>query len=147
MPRRDFSLRVVQELSQFREEAAGREVGHAAARLAEGRQKAETLRDYRDHYARQLLEAGSGGVDAGRLRDALAFIARIDDALTQQAEEILRLEAAWQATLAVWEARACELRTYGVLEQRHLDRLAAAERRQEQKATDEWASRRRGVDG
>jgi flagellar FliJ protein len=146
MASRDFSLRAVQELSQFREEDAGRVVGLAAARLAEGRQKADVLRDYREQYVQQMMDSGNSGVDASRLRDALAFIARIDDALAQQAQEIERLHAQWQATVEEWNVRTRELRTYGVLERRHLDRVAAVEHRQDQKLTDEWAARRRTLD-
>lgn len=146
MASREFSLRVVQERAQFREEEAGRVVGQAAARLAEARQKSETLRIYREQYVQRMMETGSSGVDAGSLRELLAFIARIDDALSQQDEEIARRDAHWQATVAQWNQRVLELRTYDTLEQRHLDRLAGVERRLEQRLTDEWAARRRSGD-
>ncbi len=142
-----FPLEAVQDLARFREEEAGRMVALAAARLAEGRQKSEVLRSYREQYAQELITAGGAGVNATRLRDTLAFIARIDDALEQQALEIERLEANWQSQVADWNERTRELKTYGVLEQRHLDRLAVRERRQEQRLTDEWANRRRDADG
>lgn len=143
-----FPLKVVQDLARFREEAAARAVGLAAARLAEGRQKAEVLRSYREQYARELAEAAArGGLDAARIRDTLAFIARIDDALAQQSLEIERLETHWQASVGEWGDRRRDLRTCDTLEQRHLDRLAAVERRLEQRVTDEWSDRRRAADG
>jgi flagellar FliJ protein len=142
-----FPLQAVQDLARFREEEAGRMVALAAARLAEGRQKSEVLRSYREQYAQELITAGGAGVDAARLRDTLAFIARIDDALEQQALEIEKLAANWQSMVADWNERTRELKTYGVLEQRHLDRLALRDRRQEQRVTDEWANRRRDADG
>lgn len=144
---RAFPLAAVQELARFREAEAGRMVALAAARLAEGRQKAELLRGYRAEYVRQLAGVASAGVEAGRLRDTLAFIARIDDALEQQALEIEQLHAHWQAMVDEWGARTRELKTYDVLETRHLDRLALGERRSEQRSTDEWATRRRDADG
>lgn len=121
-------------------------VALAAARLAEGRQKAEVLRDYRGQYAQQLIGAAGAGLDASRMRDTLAFIARIDQALEQQKLEIERLEANWQLRVADWNERTRELKTYGVLEQRHIDRLAVRDRRQEQRLTDEWANRQRDGD-
>ncbi len=141
-----FPLAAVQDLARFREEEAGRMVALAAARLAEGRQKSEVLREYREQYARQLVSTAGGGVDAARIRDTLAFIARIDQALEQQLLEIERLETNWQATVAEWNERTRELKTYGVLEQRHIDRLAVRERRREQRITDDWATRRRDSD-
>lgn len=141
-----FPLAAVQDLARFREEEAGRMVALAAARLAEGRQKAEVLRDYRAQYAQQLISTAGDGIDAGRIRDTLAFIARIDQALEQQALEIERLEANWQAMVTDWNERTRELKTYEVLEQRHIDRLAVRERRQEQRITDDWATRRRDAD-
>lgn len=142
MAGRTFSLEVVQERARSREEEAGRRVGLAAARLAEGQRKATMLQTYRDQYAQQLAEHGGTGIDVGRLRDTLAFIARIDEALRQQAEEVTALHQRWQAAVAEWNERNRESRTYDVLEQRHRDRLAAGERRQEQRITDEWATRR-----
>lgn len=146
MAGRTFPLSAVQELARFREEEAGRMVALAAARLAEGRQKSEVLRDYRGQYAQQLIGAAGAGLDASRMRDTLAFIARIDQALEQQKLEIERLEATWQLRVADWNERTRELKTYGVLEQRHVDRLAVRDRRQEQRLTDEWANRRRDGD-
>ena len=137
-----FPLAAVQELARFREEEAGRTVALAAARLAEGRQKSEVLRDYRVQYSQQLIVTAGEGVDAARIRDTLAFIARIDQALEQQALEIERLEANWQTRVAEWNERTRELKTYGVLEQRHFDRLAVRDRRQEQRITDDWSTRR-----
>jgi len=142
-----FPLAPVQDLARFREEGAGRMVALAAARLTEGRQKSDVLWDYREQYARQLISAAGTGIDAGRIRDTLAFIARIDLAIEQQALEIERLEANWQAMVTEWNERTRELKTYGVLEQRHLDRLAVRERRQEQRVTDDWSTRRRDTDG
>ena len=147
MASNDFPLGAVQELARFREEAAGRMVALAAARLAEGQQKSEVLRGYREQYARQLIGIAGEGMDAGQMRDTLAFIARIDQALDQQALEIERLQANWQAMVADWNARTRELKTYDVLEQRHIERLAAQDRRQEQRLNDEWATRRRDGDG
>ena len=141
-----FPLAAVQDLARFREEEAGRMVALAAARLAEGRQKSEVLREYREQYARQLISSAGSGVDAARIRDTLAFIARIDQALEQQMLEIERLETNWQATVAEWNERTRALKTYGVLEQRHIDRLAVRERRREQRITDDWATRRRDGD-
>ncbi|MFZ4498217.1 MAG: flagellar export protein FliJ [Burkholderiales bacterium] len=142
-----FPLQAVQDLARFREEEVGRMVALAAARLAEGRQKAEVLRGYRADYARQLIGDAGEGVEVGRMRDTLAFIARIDQALEQQAIEVERLHAHWQAMVAEWGERTRELKTYEVLEQRHLDRLALRERRLEQRGTDDWAMRRRDADG
>lgn len=146
MAGRAFPLSAVQELARFREEEAGRMVALAAARLAEGRQKSEVLRDYRVQYSQQLIVTAGEGVDAARIRDTLAFIARIDQALEQQALEIERLEANWQTRVAEWNERTRELKTYGVLEQRHFDRLAVRDRRQEQRITDDWSTRRREND-
>jgi len=146
MTGRTFPLEAVQELARFREQEAGRMVALAAARLAEGRQKSEVLRDYRVQYSQQLITAAGDGVDAARIRDTLAFISRIDQALEQQALEIERLEANWQVRVAEWNERIRELKTYGVLEQRHLDRLAVRDRRLEQRTSDEWATRRRDGD-
>jgi len=146
MSSQTFPLAAVQELARFREEAAGRMVALAAARLAEGRQKSEALRDYREQYAQQLLSTAGTGIDAGRIRDTLAFIARIDQALEQQAAEIVRLESNWQLVMADWNERTRELKAYGVLEQRHIDKRALREQRQEQRLTDEWANRRRDAD-
>lgn len=143
---RVFSLRVVQERAQVREQDAGRVVGQAAARLAEARQKSETLQVYREQYVQRMMQTAESGVDAGSLRELLAFIARIDDALAQQDIEIARREAHWRNMVAQWNERVLELRTYDTLEQRHLDRLAGIERRLEQKLTDEWAARRRSGD-
>jgi flagellar FliJ protein len=144
MTDRRFPLQTVQELAESREEEAGRLVNLAAARLAEARNKADVLRAYRDQYAQQLLEAGAVGVDPGRWRDTLAFIARIDEALKQQVVEIGRLEGAWRHAVGEWHARTQDLRRYGVLEQRHDDRLAIVDRRVEQRLADELATRRRG---
>jgi flagellar FliJ protein len=146
MASREFSLKVVQELTYTRQDEAGRLVALSEARLTEARQKLEALDSYRDQYAQQLIATGGSGVGIGQLRDLHAFIGRIDEAIAQHKLEIARLEQGWQSALEQWSTRRQAAKTMDALEERHLLNLEREDRRLDQKQQDEFASRRREHD-
>jgi flagellar FliJ protein len=130
---------------------AGEKADTAARRLAERREQQEQeqerlaqLRGFRREYEQKLAVSGQNGIDAYRLRDYNAFLARIDRAIAEQrttveriAREVEQLRENW---LAQWgNARALEQL---VTRYRHRERGEAEAR--EQRRNDELAQRPAG---
>ena len=60
------------------------------------------LRGFRREYAQKLAVSGGQGIDAYRLRDYNAFLARIDQAICQQQQCLARLEAEVEEMRLSW---------------------------------------------
>lgn len=136
---RSKRLEPVQRLAEERSNEAGRVFGERQQFLQTQQQRLDQLEQFRDEYKQGRLTAGEAGLDAYRLRDYNAFIARIDEAVKQQRalvesvrEEVEALRLAWMESLghsramdkAVDRMRKDEYRDREKREQSLLDELA-----------------------
>ncbi len=112
-----------------------RAVKDSEAKLAE-------LGGYREAYLRDFATRAVGGISAARARDYQAFLARLDEALREQAEVVARAKAQRAELLAKW--RGAARRTAAV--DRALERSLTEEQRRlerrEQGDSDERAQGR-----
>lgn len=75
-------LRAAREVAEMREQAAAKVLAQKQRTLEEQRRQLESLVLYRDEYTENLARPKS--LDANRLRDYRAFLARLNDAIAQQ---------------------------------------------------------------
>jgi flagellar FliJ protein len=112
-----------------------RQVSESEAKLAE-------LGSYREAYLRDFANRAGGGMTAARARDYQAFLARLDEALREQAEVVARARAARTELLAKWRGAAQHTAAVDRALQRGLTEERRRLERREQSDTDERAQRR-----
>ncbi len=116
--------------------AAETKVGEARARLGE-------LQRYRDDYLRSLGERTAGGIDAAALRDYHAFVARIGEAVRQQALLLSRTELECEFERHRWNEAATRTRAVASVVERWRQEERVTVARAEQREADDWAPQRR----
>lgn len=132
------------DLSQTKSDNAAVRLAKVTTQLNESEQKSRMLRGYRDDYRARLEAAARRGAAAADLANFRAFIAKLDEAVAQQAND----EAFWreQATRAKteWQAEQKQLQSYTTIAARRRSEVELAQARREQKMMDEFASRAGG---
>lgn len=113
-------------------------------RLDQARERMAQLRGFRREYEQKLAVSAGQGIDAYRLRDYNAFLARIDEAIHHQQQSLAHLETEVDGLRLTW------LEQWG--NARALEQLVARYRRDEQRTDaardrrlhDEFAQRQNG---
>jgi flagellar FliJ protein len=138
---RPFPLETVRTLARERAEAAVRELGSHGRRLEAARAKLVQLRGFRAQYLAERDAALGAGTDAVRLRDYAAFIARLEEALRVQGEEVARVEATFEAARLRWLDLRRREQAMDTLAARHADAEAVRDQRLDRKLQDEFSQR------
>lgn len=138
---RAFPLEAVRLVARERAEAAARELGGHGQRLSAAREKLLQLEGFRAQYRGQRDAVLVKGAGAARLRDFDAFLARLEEAVRTQGEELARLEATFEAARERWLDLRRREQAMDVLAARHDGIEAERVRRLDQKAQDEFSQR------
>ncbi|MCU0759136.1 MAG: flagellar export protein FliJ [Steroidobacteraceae bacterium] len=138
-------MKRAQRLDHFRDDLENTEKEQRArlaateARTRDARARLAELQRYREEYLQGLGRRAAGGMDATALRDYQAFIARIGEAIRQQAQLVSRADLECEFERQRWNETASRCRAVASV----VERWKAEERiglaRAEQRDTDEWA--------
>lgn len=142
-----FNLQPLLDLMQTRADESTRRLGQLIAAEQSARSRLELLEQYREEYSQRYREAGCNGLTPTALRNFQEFIARIDEAITQQRRAVQDSERGTAAGQAAWREQNKRLKAIDTLSQRHDARERYRENRQDQKDQDEFAARRPAGDG
>jgi flagellar FliJ protein len=138
-PLQPLQILLEQAAAERDQALAAHQRARAAAQAAEA--QAEQLRQYRGEYVQRFGGRFSRAGAVELLQCYQGFMARLDDAVAQQAQamrqSVARAEAA-QAALLTAELRVASV---GKLIERRVAEAGLAQERRDQKATDEFASR------
>jgi flagellar export protein FliJ len=139
--RRSERLGAVQRIAEKRVDDAAKALSAARAKLEGQQLQHQQLCDYRTEYAGSLANRA---MSAGQLIETRAFLARINDAIEQQGEQIDAAQKAFLDARHRWMAlRGREQALGKVVERAQGEELQAGERA-EQAASDERGNRRGG---
>lgn len=94
-------------------------------------------------YQQRMLQQGQAGTTVGQWADFRLFMQKLDDALQQQQREVDRAMQRFLMEKQAWLLQRKQLKSYEVLLARDQARQSLKQRRQEQKALDEFAARRK----
>lgn len=94
-------------------------------------------------YQQRMLQQGQAGTTVAQWADFRLFMQKLDEAQVQQAREVERATQRFLMEKQAWLLQRKQLKSYEVLLARENDRLALKQQRQEQKALDEFAARRK----
>jgi len=133
------------ELSQTKSDNAAVRLAKVMAQLGESEQKSKMLQGYRNDYRTRLDEAARRGASAADLANFRAFIAKLDEAVNQQANE----EAFWreqsERARKEWQLEQKQLQSFTTIATRRRTQMERAENRRDQKNMDEFAARATGA--
>ena len=133
------------DLSQTKSDNAAVRLAKITGQLNESEQKSRMLQGYRDDYRTRLEETARRGGAAADLANFRAFIAKLDEAVAQQANE----EQFWRENSdrarAEWQAEQKQLQSFTTIATRRRTQIERAENRRDQKNMDEFAARATGA--
>ena len=139
---RPFPLRPLLDLSHTRVDDATRRLGELIALESEGTHKLKLLQDYRAEYQARFEEAARGGMGPEAWRNFSAFIARIDEAIASQMQQVKFSQDQTVQGKQMWMVERNRLKAFDTLQTRHLQREARNALRQEQRQNDEHTANR-----
>lgn len=124
------------------------ELAHAyAARrevLDQERERLAQLGGFRREYEQKLAVSAGRGIDACRLRDYNAFLARIDEAIGHQQQSLARLQADVDGLQRTWLEQRGNARALEQLLVRYHREEQRADAARDQRLHDELAQRQSG---
>lgn len=133
---------------------AGERSQKAAKRLAERREARDQeherlgqLQGFRREYEQRFAVTAEDGMDAYRLRDYNAFMARIDTAIRQQRDTVGKLDTEVEGLRQDWLKTWGDARALEKLVDRYRDQERRHDEAREQHESDEFAQRRTPGDG
>ncbi len=140
-----FSLQPLLDVMQDRADDATRKLGKLIAAEQSQRSRLEMLEQYRSEYAQRLRDATMQGVTRFVLLNYQDFLARIDEAITQQRLAVENSELSTKAGKDHWQDQNKKLKAIDTLSLRHDARVRHQENRQDQKLQDEFSSRKYSI--
>lgn len=142
-----FSLQPLLELMQTRSDEATRQLGHLIAAEQSARSRLQMLEDYRADYALKLREACIQGLTPMALRNYQDFLARIDEAISQQTLAVRHSEQNTAHGKENWKEQNKRLKAIDTLSHRHDEREKVLDNKQQQKLQEEHTTRKYAVRG
>jgi flagellar FliJ protein len=138
---RKFPMQTLLDLSQSHADAAAKNLQVLKARWHEAGEKLGQLLAYRAIYRDRLRDLAGNGTSVTALRDFQLFMAKLDEAIKLQQEEVARCQARWKAGQQEWLRQRGKVKAYDALSARHKRAENKREERVEQKEQDEFANK------
>jgi flagellar FliJ protein len=136
---RSDRLGPVQQVLEHSEQVRAREFGEAQRRLAEAEAKLAELSSYHGEYLQAYRKRAEDGTRVNSLRDFQAFLARLEQALSQQENVVAQAREAVQSRRSNWQGAARDVKAVESVVDRWRSAEARAADRREQKESDERA--------
>ena len=135
-------LQVVQRVVDEEERRRAERLAARERRVAESEAKLAELQGYQKNYAREFSECAERGMDGARLRAFQTFLARLGEAVRQQAEIVDRARAERDAERDSWRRAAQRADMVDHVVKRRKSEEKRALDRQEQRESDERSLRK-----
>jgi flagellar FliJ protein len=134
-------LQMVQQVVDDQERRRAEALASCERRLSENETKLTELQGYHSGYLRDFALRAETGMDGMLARDYQAFLARLDEALKQQSQAVVRARALRDGELQVWQGAAQRAEVVGQMVKRFQTEEARVLDRREQHESDERAQR------
>lgn len=137
-----FSLQALLDLMQTRADEATRQLGQLIAAEQSARNQLRMLEEYRAEYAVKLQDACARGLTPALLRNYQDFLARIDEAISQQTQTVSHSQKNTATGRENWKEQNKRLKSIDTLSHRHELREMVIDNKQQQKIQDEHSARK-----
>lgn len=134
---KQFSLQSLMKLAQHKNESATRELGQRNKQQHDAQEKLGMLQRFRSDYQTRLQAASQNGMNPAELRNFQEFINKLDEAIAQQSKVLAQSKISVQAGRGEFDSTQRKLKSFGTLQQRHLDAHKKTEAKAEQLILDE----------
>ena len=136
MTRSQRLYRIAGHVAEDRE-AAARELSRLRAQLQAQEEQLERLRDYCLSYHEQLAEAQARGGTAARLANYSLFLARLNDAIGQQEQNVAAATRAFEEQRQAWIRARARVQAVEKAAERCAEDETQAEDKREQRQNDD----------
>lgn len=134
-------LQILIEQASEKAEKAAKSMALTQQKLQQGQDKLNMLQSYRDECENGMHNKASVGLTGQQLRNQLAFVAKIAEAIQQQGREIEFLNSTLIHQRKQWQEALAEQRKFEALVEREKRKQAKLENKRDQKMNDEFAAR------
>lgn len=134
-------LQTLIELAERETDAAAKRLGAATRGVADAEQKLTMLFGYRDDYAQKLYDKGSSGMTPMAYQNYMAFMQKLENAISGQREVVKIAERKVVAEKAAWQECEKKRLSYQSLLKRANLKQMQLDAKRDQKAMDEHATR------
>lgn len=140
-PNTGTDWRRLRELAAEKRDACAQRLSEALAQARAEDEKLRMLRDYQREYQQRMGADSRGGIAMQRLQNFRGFLAHLERAVDQQQQAFAQAQdTVARAQVALVGARRT-VESYQVLVNRQLAAAQVVQRREQQKQTDEYATR------
>lgn len=136
-----YSLQPLVHLAQQKNDAATKKFGQLNQQQQAAQTKLDTLLQYRKDYQARFQEAAQNGMSQSDLRNFQNFIQRLDEAIAQQRNANEQALNSVQKGRNDLEDTQRKMKSFGTLEQRHLESEKKLAAKSEQRQQDEHTGR------
>lgn len=134
-------LQILIDQAREKAEQLARNMANTRQKLAQGQGKLDMLQTYREECEGGMHNKAVGGMTGQQLRNQLAFVGKIAQAVAQQSREIEFLNTTLAHQRTQWQEALAEQRKYEALVAREKLKQAKLENKRDQKMNDEFAAR------
>lgn len=126
-----------------RQQEAARRLGDCVRQLEQHRQRLQELEIYREEYLRSYQNYIETGMSMVRLSDYHRFIGHLEQAISQQRQNVFDADREYESCRQEWLNRRCSVKAVDKMVSRYQAEEQYLEGKREQNENDE-SSRRRG---
>jgi flagellar protein FliJ len=130
-------LEMVQHVVDDQERRRAEALALSERKVAEGEAKLAELQGYHESYARSFAIRAEAGIDGIMARDYQTFLARLEEAVRQQNQLLVRVRAQCDGERQNWQGAAQRAEAVGQMVKRFQTEEERAAERREQDESDE----------
>ena len=130
-------LEMVQNVVADQERSRAEALAGSERLVMESEAKLAELQSYQESYVRGFAIRAGSGIDSTLARDYQAFLARLEEALRQQTQIVIRTRAQRDGEMRTWQGAAQRAEAVGQIVKRFQTEQAHAADRREQHESDE----------
>ena len=135
------SLGKVAQLARLEEQHAAESARSQRGALGDAQARLEQLQTFRREYEGRLAGLAGDGIDARQLRDYRAFLLRLNEAISQQSQQVAHQRDRLSERQNVLQEKSARRESVDTLRERHRLAEARGAGRQEQRLQDEASIR------
>lgn len=152
MANKTHPLQAAVQVAQSREQTAVKAMGESQQQLTEQQNRLQQLLMFRNEYATQFHNEGSGGISARRYQDYAAFLTNMDHGIVQVQQQLAWMQQELQRKRLAWIQSRSRTKALEEVIERDRKTLLWEEDRREQRDNDEHnlrglVDRTRFIDG
>src|SRR5262249_9922442 len=111
-------LEMVQNVVDDQERRRAEALAASQRRVTDSETKLAELQAYHESYARGFAIRAEAGIDGALARDYQAFLARLEEALRQQNQVVIRARAQRDGEMQIWQGAAQRAEAVGQMVKR-----------------------------